>query len=64
LSYETTKDGAVLVHGASLWLECVIEQEVIAGDHEIVVLRVTSLQPYPDALPMVFHGSRFRQLQP
>ncbi|CAN5325703.1 hypothetical protein BH09ACT10_BH09ACT10_16570 [soil metagenome] len=64
LSYESTPGGAVFVHGASLWLECVIEQEVVAGDHEIIVLRVTSLQPYPDSSPMVFHGSKFRQLQP
>jgi flavin reductase (DIM6/NTAB) family NADH-FMN oxidoreductase RutF len=59
ITYETADDGAVLVHGATLWLTCVIENEVPAGDHDIIVLRVTSLRPYPDVAPMIFHASKF-----
>jgi flavin reductase (DIM6/NTAB) family NADH-FMN oxidoreductase RutF len=62
VAWEATSDGAVLVHGAALWLECEIAQEVRAGDHDIVVLQVHALQPYPDVAPMVFHSSKFSQL--
>ena len=62
--WEATPQGAVLVHGSTLWLECTIEIEVPAGDHEIVVLRIQSLEMYPEVAPMVFHGSTFRRLAP
>lgn len=62
VSWEVSDTGAILLHGSALWLECIIEHEFRAGDHDIVVFRVTSLQPYPDVAPMVFHGSAFRQL--
>jgi flavin reductase (DIM6/NTAB) family NADH-FMN oxidoreductase RutF len=57
-----TADGAVLVHGAVAWLECSIHAELPAGDHEIVLLRIHALGATPDDAPLVFHGSRFRQL--
>jgi flavin reductase (DIM6/NTAB) family NADH-FMN oxidoreductase RutF len=62
MQWEATADGAILVHGATLWLECTVDQEVHAGDHDIVVLRIRSLETYPDVPPMVFHGSKFKQL--
>jgi flavin reductase (DIM6/NTAB) family NADH-FMN oxidoreductase RutF len=62
VSWEVTEQDAVLVHGSALWLDCSIEHEFRAGDHDIVVLRVAALQPYPDVAPMVFHGSKFREL--
>ena len=64
VDWEATETGAVLVHGSTLWLECSIENEVPAGDHDIALLRIQSLQTYPDVAPMVFHGSKFRQLAP
>jgi flavin reductase (DIM6/NTAB) family NADH-FMN oxidoreductase RutF len=62
VSWTATETGAVLVHGATLWLECAPYDRVEAGDHEIVVLRIVSLQMYPDVTPMVFHRSSFREL--
>jgi len=56
--------GAVFVHGATLWLECVPHSRVAAGDHEIVILQIVSLAMYPDVTPMVFHRSNFRELAP
>ncbi len=61
VGWQATGTGAVLLRGASAWLDCSIEQEITAGDHDIVLLRVHDLDS-TDALPLVFHGSSFRQL--
>lgn len=58
----TSDDGAVFVHGATLWLDCTIHAEVPAGDHDIVLLQVHGLRADHAAAPLVFHGSRFRRL--
>jgi flavin reductase (DIM6/NTAB) family NADH-FMN oxidoreductase RutF len=62
LSWWATAAGAVLVSGASAWLDCSIERHVPAGDHDIVLLRVHDLHA-SNVPPLVFHGSAFRQLQ-
>lgn len=54
--------GAVFIHGTSVWLESRIEQLVAAGDHTIVVLRVSDITVHPDVPPIVFHRSTFRRL--
>jgi flavin reductase (DIM6/NTAB) family NADH-FMN oxidoreductase RutF len=61
---ETRKggNGAVHLEGAAAHLECTIHDEVSAGDHTIVVLRITALTAHPATEPLVFHGSRFRRL--
>lgn len=64
VQWEATEQGAVLVHGSTLWLECTIENEVPAGDHNIVVLRIQSLEMYLEVAPMIFHGSSYRKLAP
>jgi len=62
LSWRATDDGAVLLCEASAWFDCSIEQEITAGDHDIVLLRIHDLGA-SDVSPLVFHGSTFRQLQ-
>ncbi|MFC5905828.1 flavin reductase family protein [Streptacidiphilus monticola] len=64
VSWRATSDGAVLLEGASAWFECSVEQEVRAGDHDIVVLRVHDLNADPAVEPLVFHASTFRALVP
>ena len=54
--------GAVLVRGASAWLECLLHSEVPAGDHTIAVLEICALEADAATPPLVFHGSRFRRL--
>lgn len=64
VDWMATDSGAVFVHGATLWLECVPYKRVEAGDHEIVVLQIVALAMNPDIAPMVFHRSNFRELAP
>jgi flavin reductase (DIM6/NTAB) family NADH-FMN oxidoreductase RutF len=62
VSWEASAAGAVFVHGATVWLDCSVHSEVAAGDHAIVLLEIHGLEAEPETAPLVFHGSRFRQL--
>ncbi|WP_072806268.1 flavin reductase family protein [Rhodococcoides yunnanense] len=61
LEVTTTEDGAVFIGGASMWLDATVTEEVPAGDHAIVLLRINELE-IKDVAPIVFHGSKFRKL--
>jgi flavin reductase (DIM6/NTAB) family NADH-FMN oxidoreductase RutF len=63
LEWHATEDGAVLLDGASAWLDCSIHSTVRAGDHDIVVLGVHDLGADHDVTPLVFHASQFRRLE-
>ncbi len=54
--------GAVFVKGTCVWLESAIEQLVPAGDHTIVILRISDITVHDDVPPIVFHRSTFRRL--
>jgi flavin reductase (DIM6/NTAB) family NADH-FMN oxidoreductase RutF len=54
--------GAVFVKNTSVWLESAVEQEVRAGDHTIVILRVLDVAVHRAVQPIVFHRSGFRRL--
>ena len=58
----STDGGAVFVHGTCMWLESEIDQEIAAGDHTIVILRIRDITVHREVTPMVFHRSRFRRL--
>ena len=62
LETTSTEGGAVFIHGTSVWLESAIEQSIPAGDHVIVVLRVSEITVHNDIAPIVFHRSVFRRL--
>lgn len=63
LPWRATDDGAVLLEGASAWLDCSMHSSVRAGDHDIVVLDVHDLGADHDVTPLVFHASQFRRLE-
>lgn len=62
LETESRESGAVFIRGTGLWLESAIEQLIPAGDHTIVVLRVSQVTVDAEIAPIVFHRSVFRRL--
>ena len=64
VAHHVTEHGAVLLHGAVLWMEGTLEAELPAGDHQIALLRVQTIAAGPGGDPLVFQSSRFRHLVP
>lgn len=62
VDWVASRDGAVFVDGATLWLACSVHSEIAAGDHAIVLLEIHGLRADRHTAPLVFHGSRFRRL--
>ncbi|MGA5546182.1 flavin reductase family protein [Mycobacterium sp. NPDC051198] len=62
VDWDATANGAVLVHGASAWLDCSLHTEYPAGDHVIALLEIHGLRADAEVAPLVFHASRFRRL--
>ncbi|MFF5925349.1 flavin reductase family protein [Streptomyces hydrogenans] len=62
--WRADEDGAVLLDGSAAWFTCSVDDEIRAGDHDIVVLRVHDLRLDRDVDPLVFHASSFRSLLP
>jgi flavin reductase (DIM6/NTAB) family NADH-FMN oxidoreductase RutF len=62
LEWFTTAGGAVLLEGAAVSLDCSVVEEIAAGDHQLVLLRIEALKFQPTVNPLVFHASRFRKL--
>ncbi|WFR72610.1 flavin reductase family protein [Prescottella defluvii] len=60
--WDSTAEGVVFVHGSPAWFDCIIEKEVTAGDHAIVLFRICGARTDTEVEPLVFHGSRFRPL--
>jgi flavin reductase (DIM6/NTAB) family NADH-FMN oxidoreductase RutF len=53
---------AIFIDGASAWIEGAVEVQVPAGDHAVVLLRISRLAAPGEVEPLVFHGSKFRRL--
>ncbi|WP_206515895.1 flavin reductase family protein [Nocardioides pantholopis] len=67
LDVTRTEDGAVTLDDALVRYDTSIHEEVVAGDHTIVLLRLHGVQhrsEHTDAsLPLVFHRSGFGRLE-
>jgi len=62
VTWRATRNGEILLDGACAWLDCSIEREIPAGDHDIVLLRVHALDADRGVPPLVFHQSTFGRL--
>lgn len=62
LATVTRSTGAVHLAEACAFFDCVVEKEILAGDHLIAVLRVIYNRQDELRKPLVFHSSKFRQL--
>lgn len=62
IEVSTSSTGAIFIHGSPVWMECTIEDQHQAGDHDIVVLRVTGLAHVDNVTALVFHESRFKAI--
>ncbi|MFI6761112.1 flavin reductase family protein [Micromonospora sp. NPDC050417] len=63
LDWRVSDRNAVFLDGASAWLDCTLFEQVTAGDHDIVLLRVHDLGGDANIAPLVFHASQFRRLE-
>ncbi|MFD1210512.1 flavin reductase family protein [Arthrobacter sp. GCM10027362] len=52
------------IAGSPLWLTCSIYNEVDAGDHILILLRIEEFQAHNAHMPLVFHRSAFSRLDP
>lgn len=64
LEYETAPSGALFLANATAWLECSIEKEIEAGDHDIVLFRLHRAAVADGVRPLVFHSSDFHTIAP
>ncbi len=64
LDYEVTPEGALFLANAAAWLECSVENEIAAGDHDIVLFRLHRTAAADGIMPLVFHSSDFHTIAP
>ena len=64
LPFRSTHDGAVLLDEAVARFDCTIHDEVTAGDHVIVILRLHAADHADVSEPLVFHRSGFGSINP
>lgn len=62
LPFAATEDGAVLLKEAVATFDVSVHEEVDAGDHVIVLLRVHAVGTGDGEHPLIFHRSGFTKL--
>nr|WP_221475696.1 flavin reductase family protein [Sphaerisporangium rubeum] len=62
MPWVTSPGGAPILDGALAWLECSVEAEHPAGDHDIVVARVHRLDAEADGDPLLFFRGAYGRL--
>jgi 3-hydroxy-9,10-secoandrosta-1,3,5(10)-triene-9,17-dione monooxygenase reductase component len=59
LSWSPSRSGAPVLSGALTWVECAVLAVHEAGDHYLVVGRVTELGPSQPGRPLLFYRGRY-----
>jgi flavin reductase (DIM6/NTAB) family NADH-FMN oxidoreductase RutF len=62
LEVTATEDGALTLDDGLARFDCTIHDEVGAGDHTIVILRLNAVEHADTCQPLVFHRSGFGSL--
>jgi flavin reductase (DIM6/NTAB) family NADH-FMN oxidoreductase RutF len=62
LGTSATPEGALLLEEAVASFDCTVHEEVLAGDHTIVLLRLHGVSDPGHNHPLVFHRSGFGRL--
>jgi 3-hydroxy-9,10-secoandrosta-1,3,5(10)-triene-9,17-dione monooxygenase reductase component len=62
VAWTATPTGAPVLHGAIGWLECSVESEYPAGDHEVIISRVHHLSSRRDGAPLIFYRGSYERL--
>ena len=62
LDLDAGADGAITLADGLAAFDTTIHDEVLAGDHTIVLLRLHAVRRAEASSPLVFHGSVFRRL--
>lgn len=61
--FDVGDNGAPLIHGALLNLECTLDAAVSGGDHRILIGRVSRVLPGEDTPPLLFFDGAYRELK-
>jgi flavin reductase (DIM6/NTAB) family NADH-FMN oxidoreductase RutF len=61
-SYHVASNGAPLLDEAVAYLEATVHSTLEAGDHSVIVGRVTALEVRSDAQPLIYYRSGYRRL--
>jgi 3-hydroxy-9,10-secoandrosta-1,3,5(10)-triene-9,17-dione monooxygenase reductase component len=59
LSWSPSRSGAPVLSGVLTWVECAVQAVHEAGDHYLVVGRVTELGPSQPGRPLLFYRGRY-----
>jgi 3-hydroxy-9,10-secoandrosta-1,3,5(10)-triene-9,17-dione monooxygenase reductase component len=59
LSWSPSSSGAPVLSGALTWVECAVTAVHEAGDHYLVVGRITELGPSQPGRPLLFYRGRY-----
>ena len=62
VEWDVADSGAVLIRGAAAFFEVSLQQELPAGDHDILLFEVRRFEVHPDVAPLIFHASSYRSL--
>lgn len=57
--YANVNGGAPRLDAAPAFIDCVVHQSHLAGDHELIIGRGLRMEKRLDAIPMVYHQGRF-----
>lgn len=64
ISWTASPGGAPVIDGSLTWFECRIESEIEAGDHTLVIARVTAIgEPRQAAAPLLYWSSGYRLME-